>query len=85
MYELWNLRLMRHCLYFTAKIPMFGFLIRGEACIHCGSAAVIRICNPRPIPYENNLPCGSVARYVDRPSLRVCINRRRERPQRSSL
>ncbi|MDR1319368.1 MAG: hypothetical protein LBJ90_07060 [Treponema sp.] len=32
------------------------FFIRGEGLIPCGSAAVIKILNPRPIPYENNIP-----------------------------
>jgi hypothetical protein len=29
-----------------------------------GSAAVIKVLNPRPIPYENNIPCGSAARLL---------------------
>jgi hypothetical protein len=39
--------------------------IRGEGLIPRGSAAIIRVLNPRPIPYENNIPHGSAARYVD--------------------
>jgi hypothetical protein len=30
--------------------------IRGEGLIPRGSAAVIKVLNPRPIPYENNIP-----------------------------
>jgi hypothetical protein len=29
-----------------------------------GSAAVIKVLNPRPIPYENNIPRGSAPRLL---------------------
>ncbi|MDR1318387.1 MAG: hypothetical protein LBJ90_02085, partial [Treponema sp.] len=41
-----------------------GMFIRGEGLIPRGSAAVIKVLNPRPTPYENNIPRGSVARLL---------------------
>jgi hypothetical protein len=38
---------------------------RGEGLIPCGSAALMKVLNPSPIHYENNIPRGSVPRYVD--------------------
>ena len=36
----------------------------------CGD---IRACNPRPIPYENNIPCCPAAGYVDYPALALSL------------
>jgi transcriptional regulator with XRE-family HTH domain len=42
----------------------YRFFIRGEGLIPRGSATVIKVLNPRPIPYENNIPRGSAARLL---------------------
>jgi hypothetical protein len=43
--------------------------IHGEGLIPCrtcgsSSAAIIKVLNPSPIPYENNIPRGSAARLL---------------------
>jgi hypothetical protein len=45
-------------------IPPCIDFIRGEGLIPRGSAAVIKVLNPRPIPYKNNIPRGSAARLL---------------------
>jgi hypothetical protein len=41
-----------------------GFFIRGEGLIPRGSAAVMKVLNPSPIHYENNIPRGSAPRLL---------------------
>ncbi|MDR1857937.1 MAG: hypothetical protein LBQ69_00545, partial [Treponema sp.] len=38
---------------------------RGEGLIPRPSGAVIKVLNPRPIPFKNNIPRCSAAGYVD--------------------
>jgi hypothetical protein len=40
-----------------------GF-IQGEGLMPRGFAAVIKVLNPGPISYENNIPCGKAAAYA---------------------
>jgi hypothetical protein len=49
-----------------SKLLNFGLgcFIRGEGLIPRGSAAVMKVLNPRPTPYENNIPRGSAARLL---------------------
>jgi hypothetical protein len=45
--------------------PCYEYFIRGEGFIPRPSGAVIKVLNPRPIPFKNNIPRCSAAGYVD--------------------